>query len=288
MRFIFVKNGEEELIKFNNVSHVYHNEREDDTVSLSKINIDIHNGDFIAVIGANGSGKSTFAKHINGLLLPSKGNVIVDGYDTKNKEEIWELRKKVGMVFQNPDNQLVATTIEDDIAFGMENIGIEACEMKQRVEWALQLVGMADLRNKEPHLLSGGQKQKVVIAGALAMQTSYLVLDEPTSMLDPKGRKEILNTIKKLNREERITIIYITHFMSEAAEFDKIIVLNKGEIALTGSPKSIFLHYNELNKLNLELPQITMLSRLLYESGLDISPNILNEEEMIEKLCSLI
>lgn len=276
------------MIKFNNVSHVYHNERENDTVSLSKINTDIHNGDFIAVIGANGSGKSTFAKHINGLLLPSKGNVIVDGYDTKNKEEIWELRKKVGMVFQNPDNQLVATTIEDDIAFGMENIGIEACEMKQRVEWALQLVGMADLRNKEPHLLSGGQKQKVVIAGALAMQTSYLVLDEPTSMLDPKGRKEILNTIKKLNREERITIIYITHFMSEAAEFDKIIVLNKGEIALTGSPKSIFLHYNELNKLNLELPQITMLSRLLYESGLDISPNILNEEEMIEKLCSLI
>jgi energy-coupling factor transport system ATP-binding protein len=276
------------LINFNNVSHVYHNERENDTVSLSKINIDIHNGDFIAVIGANGSGKSTFAKHINGLILPSKGSVIVDGYDTKIKEDIWELRKKVGMVFQNPDNQLVATTIEDDIAFGMENIGIEECEMKQRVEWALQLVGMADLRNKEPHLLSGGQKQKVVIAGALAMQTSYLVLDEPTSMLDPKGRKEILNTIKKLNREEKITIIYITHFMSEAAEFDKIIVLNKGEIALTGSPKSIFLHYNELKKLNLELPQITMLSRLLYESGLDISPNILNEEEMIEKLCSLI
>lgn len=276
------------MIRFNNVSHVYHNEREDDTVSLSKIDIDIRDGDFIAVIGANGSGKSTFAKHINGLLLPSKGNVIVDGHDTKDKKEIWEVRKKVGMVFQNPDNQLVATTIEDDIAFGMENIGIEEYEMRKRVEWALQLVDMADLRNKEPHLLSGGQKQKVVIAGALAMQTSYLVLDEPTSMLDPKGRKEIFNTIKKLNREENITIIYITHFMSEATEFDKIIVLNKGEIALTGSPKSIFLHYNELSKLNLELPQITMLSRLLNESGLDISPNILNEEEMVEKLCSLI
>lgn len=276
------------MIKFNNVSHVYHNERESDTVSLSEINYEIHNGDYIAVIGANGSGKSTFAKHINGLLIPSKGNVIVDGYDTKDKKDIWELRKKVGMVFQNPDNQLVATTIEDDIAFGMENIGIEGYEMKRRVEWALELVGMSDLRNNEPHLLSGGQKQKVVIAGALAMQTSYLVLDEPTSMLDPKGRKDILNTIKKLNREENITIIYITHFMSEAAEFDKIIVLNKGEIALTGSPKSIFLHYNELSKLNLELPQITMLSRLLHESGLDISPNILNEEEMIEKLCSLI
>ncbi len=276
------------MIKFNNVSHVYHNERESDTVSLSEINYEIHNGDYIAVIGANGSGKSTFAKHINGLLIPSKGNVIVDGYDTKDKKDIWELRKKVGMVFQNPDNQLVATTIEDDIAFGMENIGIEGYEMKRRIEWALELVGMSDLRNNEPHLLSGGQKQKVVIAGALAMQTSYLVLDEPTSMLDPKGRKDILNTIKKLNREENITIIYITHFMSEAAEFDKIIVLNKGEIALTGSPKSIFLHYNELSKLNLELPQITMLSRLLHESGLDISPNILNEEEMIEKLCSLI
>jgi len=172
------------LIKFNNVSHVYHNERESDTVSLSEINYEIHNGDYIAVIGANGSGKSTFAKHINGLLIPSKGNVIVDGYDTKDKKDIWELRKKVGMVFQNPDNQLVATTIEDDIAFGMENIGIEGYEMKRRVEWALELVGMSDLRNNEPHLLSGGQKQKVVIAGALAMKTSYLVLDEPTSMLD--------------------------------------------------------------------------------------------------------
>ena len=224
------------MIRFSNVTHIYHNNREDNTISLSDISIDINAGDFVAVIGANGSGKSTFAKHINGLLLPSNGSVVVDGYDTKDKNKIWELRKKVGMVFQNPDNQLVATTIEDDIAFGMENIGIEEYEMRKRVEWALNLVDMADLRNKEPHLLSGGQKQKVVIAGALAMHTSYLVLDEPTSMLDPKGRKEIFDTIKRLNKEEDITIIYITHFMSEAAEFDKIIVLDKGKIALTGTP----------------------------------------------------
>lgn len=276
------------MITFNNVTHTYHNDKEKDTVSLSNLNINIDNGDFVAVIGANGSGKSTFAKHLNGLLLPSKGDVYVDNYNTKEKEKVWEIRKKVGMVFQNPDNQLVATTVEDDIAFGLENIGMQEKEMRKRVEWALNLVNMTNLKNREPHLLSGGQKQKVVIAGALAMHTSYLVLDEPTSMLDPKGRKEILNTIKKLNQNEKITIIYITHFMSEAAEFNKIIVLDKGKIVLTGSPKNIFMQANILNKLNLELPQITMLARLLSENGLNIPPNIVNEEEMIEKLCLLI
>ena len=276
------------MITFNNVTHTYYNDKEKDTVSLANLNIDINNGDFIAVIGANGSGKSTFAKHLNGLLLPSKGDVYVDNYNTKDKEKIWEIRKKVGMVFQNPDNQLVATTVEDDIAFGLENIGMKEQEMRKRVEWALNLVDMSNLRNREPHLLSGGQKQKVVIAGALAMHTNYLVLDEPTSMLDPKGRKEILNTIKRLNQNEKITIIYITHFMSEAAEFNRIIVLDKGKIVLTGSPKNIFMQANILNKLNLELPQITMLARLLSENGINIPPNIIDEEEMIEKLCLLI
>jgi len=256
---------------------------------LKNINIDIHNGDFIAVIGANGSGKSTFAKHINGLLLPQEGDVIVNNMNTKDTDKIWEIRKKVGMVFQNPDNQLVATTIEDDIAFGLENVGIDESEMKERVEWALDLVGMLEMRNCEPHLLSGGQKQKVVIAGALAMHTSYLVLDEPTSMLDPKGRREILDTIKKLNRDEKITIIYITHFMSEAAEFNKIIVLKRGEIALTGTPQKIFLQSDEqLKQLNLELPPTTMLARMLSQKGIKIPPNILNKEEMVEKLCLLI
>jgi len=276
------------LIKFDHVTHIYHGERESDIVSLSSIDLNIHNGDFIAVIGANGSGKSTLAKHLNGLLLPSKGDVIIDNYNTKDREKIWEIRKKVGMVFQNPDNQLVATTVEDDIAFGLENVGMEEHEMKRRVEWALDIVGMLDLRSSEPHLLSGGQKQKVVIAGALAMNTSYLVLDEPTSMLDPKGRKEVLDIIKKLNREGNITIIYITHFMSEAVEFNKIIVLDKGKIVLSGSPKTIFLQADLLGNLSLELPQITRLAKLLSEHGLDIPPNILNEEEMIEKLCLYI
>ena len=276
------------MIKFDHVTHIYHGERESDIVSLSSIDLNIHNGDFIAVIGANGSGKSTLAKHLNGLLLPSKGDVIIDNYNTKDREKIWEIRKKVGMVFQNPDNQLVATTVEDDIAFGLENVGMEEHEMKRRVEWALDIVGMLDLRSSEPHLLSGGQKQKVVIAGALAMNTSYLVLDEPTSMLDPKGRKEVLDIIKKLNREGNITIIYITHFMSEAVEFNKIIVLDKGKIVLSGSPKTIFLQADLLGNLSLELPQITRLAKLLSEHGLDIPPNILNEEEMIEKLCLYI
>jgi len=276
------------LIKFDHVTHTYPSDRENETVSLSNINLDIHKGDFIAVIGANGSGKSTFAKHINGLLLPNKGDVIIDNYNTKDKENIWDIRKKVGMVFQNPDNQLVATTVEDDIAFGLENIGMEEHKMKKRVEWALNLVDMLELRNSEPHLLSGGQKQKVVIAGALAMHTSYLVLDEPTSMLDPRGRKEVLNIIKKLNKEENITIIYITHFMSEAAEFNKIIVLDKGKLVLSGSPKTIFMQADVLDNLSLELPQITRLARLLSENGLDFPPNILNEEEMIKKLCLFI
>ena len=276
------------MIKFDHVTHTYPSDRENETVSLSNIDLDIHKGDFIAVIGANGSGKSTFAKHLNGLVLPSKGDVIVDNYNTKDKENIWDIRKKVGIVFQNPDNQLVATTVEDDIAFGLENIGMEEHKMKKRVEWALNLVDMFDLRNSEPHLLSGGQKQKVVIAGALAMHTSYLVLDEPTSMLDPRGRKEVLNIIKKLNKEENITIIYITHFMSEAAEFNKIIVLDKGKMVLSGSPKTIFMQASVLENLSLELPQVTKLARLLSENRLDFPPNILNEEEMIEKLCLFI
>jgi len=276
------------LIKFDHVTHTYPSDRENETISLSNIDLDIHKGDFIAVIGANGSGKSTFAKHLNGLVLPSKGDVIVDNYNTKDKENIWDIRKKVGIVFQNPDNQLVATTVEDDIAFGLENIGMEEHKMKKRVEWALNLVDMFDLRNSEPHLLSGGQKQKVVIAGALAMHTSYLVLDEPTSMLDPRGRKEVLNIIKKLNKEENITIIYITHFMSEAAEFNKIIVLDKGKMVLSGSPKTIFMQASVLENLSLELPQVTKLARLLSENRLDFPPNILNEEEMIEKLCLFI
>lgn len=267
---------------------MYQNDKDNKITSLSNLSLNIDNGDFIAVIGANGSGKSTFAKHLNGLLLPTNGDVFVDEINTKDKEKVWEIRKKVGMVFQNPDNQLVATTVEDDIAFGLENIGINESVMRERVNWALKTVDMTEYKNSEPHLLSGGQKQKIVIAGALAMHTSHLVLDEPTSMLDPKGRKEIIDIIKKLNKEENITIIYITHFMSEAAEFDKIIVLDKGSIALTGSPKSIFLQDKILKKLCLELPPITMLAKILNKGGLKIPKNILKKEEMIKQLCLLV
>jgi energy-coupling factor transport system ATP-binding protein len=276
------------LIKFSNVIHFYNDGQENKITSLSEINFEIQKGDFIAVIGANGSGKSTLAKHINGLLLPSQGDVFVENYNTKDQENIWEIRKKIGMVFQNPDNQLVATTVEDDIAFGLENIGMEGEEMRKRVDWALNIVGLNELRNSEPHLLSGGQKQRVVIAGALAMHTSYLVLDEPTSMLDPKGKKEVLEIIKRLNREEKITIVYITQFMSEAAEFNKIMVLDRGKIILNDVPKEIFKQADLLLKLSLEIPQITKLARQLSENGLNIPANILKEEEMMEYLCLYI
>ncbi|HOR41656.1 MAG TPA: energy-coupling factor transporter ATPase [Atribacterota bacterium] len=276
------------MIKFDEVTHFYNSEQGNKVASLSKVNLEIEKGDFIAIIGANGSGKSTLARHINGLLLPSEGDVLVESYNTKDLNMIWSIRTKVGMVFQNPDNQLVATTIEDDVAFGLENIGIEEKEMKKRVDWALKVVGLSELRNSEPHLLSGGQKQRVVIAGALAMHTSYLILDEPTSMLDPKGRKEVLEIIKRLNEEENITVVYITQFMSEAAQFKNIIVLDKGKIVLTGPPKKIFNQPDFLLSLNLEIPQITRLARELSANGLDIPANILNEDEMIKYLCLYI
>lgn len=276
------------MIKFKDVTHFYNTEQDKKIVSLSEINLEIHKGDLIAIIGANGSGKSTLAKHINGLLLPSKGEVLVENLNTRDMEAVWDIRKKVGMVFQNPDNQLIATTVEDDIAFGLENIGILKEEMDKRVDWALNIVGLNGLRNSEPHLLSGGQKQRVVIAGALAMHTSCLVLDEPTSMLDPKGRKRILEVVKNLNKEEGITIVYITQFMSEAVQFDKIFVLDKGRIALADSPRNVFSKADLLLSLSLEVPQITRLARELVKNGLDIPDNILNEDEMVEYLCLYI
>jgi energy-coupling factor transport system ATP-binding protein len=276
------------LIEFKNVTHFYNTEQNEKIASLSGINLKIHKGDFVAIIGANGSGKSTLVKHINGLLLPSKGEVLVENLNTRDMEEVWNIRKQVGMVFQNPDNQLIATTVEDDIAFGLENIGIKAKEMGERVDWALNIVGLNGLRNSEPHLLSGGQKQRVVIAGALAMNTSYLILDEPTSMLDPKGRKNILEIVKDLNKKESITIVYITQFMSEAAQFDKIFVLDKGRIVLEDSPKKVFDKAEQLLGLSLEVPQITRLARELVKSGLDIPGNILNEDEMVKYLCLYI
>ncbi len=273
------------LIKIKNLGYIYHLHKKNQVKALDDISLEIKRGDFVSIIGSNGSGKSTLAKHLNCLLLPTSGNIWVNGMNTKDKDKVWAIRQKVGMVFQNPDNQLVATTVEDDIAFGLENIGVSERLMKERVHWALQVVEMEEYKNSEPHLLSGGQKQKVAIAGAIAMHSSYLVLDEPTAMLDPHGRREVMDTIKKLNKEENITIIYITHLMEEAAESNRVVVLDKGKIALMGRPEKVFTQVETLKKLKLDVPQITELALRLNQKGLDISPHTLKVEEMVDHLC---
>jgi len=274
------------LIKVENLAHIYSTSRREEIMALNRINLEIKEGDFVAIIGPNGSGKSTFARHLNGLLLPSSGDVWVKGMNTKDKNHLWKIRQEVGMVFQNPDNQIVATTVEDDIAFGLENMGVAREIMLERVNWALQVVGMEEYRGFEPHLLSGGQKQRIAIAGVIAMHPSFLVLDEPTAMLDPRGRKEVMDVIKRLNKEEGITVIYITHLMEEVIEANQVVVLNKGEIALRGKPKDIFLQIDPLRSLDLDIPQITELAIRLNRQGLkNISPSTLRVEEMVEQLC---
>lgn len=260
----------------------------DQIKALDSINLEIKKGDFISIIGSNGSGKSTFAKHINCLLLPTTGDIWVDEMNTRDKSKTWEIRRKVGMVFQNPDNQIIATTVEDDIAFGLENIGIKTKLMRERVDWALEIVEMEEYKKSEPHLLSGGQKQRVAIAGAIALHSSYLVLDEPTAMLDPRGRKEVIAIVKKLNLEKNITIIYITHLMEEAAESNRVIALDKGKIALTGKPEEVFTQIEILKQLRLDVPQITELALRLNKRGIDISPHTLKVEDMVESLCLYI
>jgi len=267
---------------------VYNYRKKDQIKALDSINLEIKNGDFISIIGSNGSGKSTLARHMNCLLLPTTGDIWVDKMNTKDKSKTWEIRRKVGMVFQNPDNQIIATTVEDDIAFGLENIGIKTKLMREQVVWALEVVGMEEYKKSEPHLLSGGQKQRVAIAGAIAMHSSYLVLDEPTAMLDPRGRKEVMDIVKKLNREENITIIYITHLMEEAAEFNQVIALDKGKIALSGKPEEVFTQIEVLKQLRLDVPQITELALRLNKRGINISPHTLKVEDMVESLCLYI
>lgn len=276
------------LIKIKNLSHIYNYHKKDQIKALDSISLEIKNGDFISIIGSNGSGKSTLAKHMNCLLLPTNGDIWVDKMNTKDKSKTWEIRRKVGMVFQNPDNQIIATTVEDDIAFGLENIGIATKLMRERVDWALEIVEMEEYKRSEPHLLSGGQKQRVAIAGAIALHSSYLILDEPTAMLDPRGRKEVINIVKKLNREENITIIYITHLMEEAAESNRVIALNKGKIALVGNPEEVFTQIEVLKKLRLDVPQITELALRLNKRGIGISSHTLKIEDMVESLCLYI
>ena len=282
------------MVKAENVSYEYtkvvevkgeNTERK--LMALENISLDIEKGDFIAVLGHNGSGKSTFAKHLNALLTPSEGTIWVDGMDTKNDELVWNIRQNTGMVFQNPDNQLVATVVEEDIAFGPENLGVEPAEIRRRVDEALQMVGMDGYQKNTPSKLSGGQKQRIAIAGILAMRPQCIVLDEPTAMLDPIGRRDVMDTIHKLNKENGITIILITHYMDEAVSADKVYVIDDGRIVMQGIPKEIFSRVEKMKAYGLDVPQVTETTYNLRKLGIDIPSDILTVEEMVGAICRL-
>lgn len=258
---------------------------EDENYTIKNLNLQIQKGEFLAVLGHNGSGKSTLAKLINGLLVPTSGDVLVDGMNTKSDEEIWNIRSRAGMVFQNPDNQIVATIVEEDVAFGPENLGVPTEEIGARVDSALEAVGMIEFRKNAPHLLSGGQKQRIAIAGILAMAPDYIILDEPTAMLDPVGRAEVMETIKVLNKEQGKTIILITHYMDEAAEADRLVIMEKGSIILEGTPRKVFSNVDKVKKIGLDVPQVTELAWELKKEGFDVNTEILSIEELVGELC---
>lgn len=253
--------------------------------ALEDCDIEIEEKSFVSILGQNGSGKSTLAKLMNALLIPTEGSIIVNGYDTKNHEFLWEIRQSAGMVFQNPDNQLVATIVEEDVAFGPENLGVPSKEIFPRVEAALKDVGMWKHRKSAPDKLSGGQKQRVAIAGILAMRPKCIVFDEPTAMLDPGGRKEVLDTLLRINQQEGITVILITHFMSEAALADFVYVMDNGAVAIKGKPKEVFPQVERMHALGLEVPQVTEAAYLLRKNGIALPSDILTVEEMVEAIC---
>lgn len=255
---------------------------------LKDITLDIEDGTFVAVLGHNGSGKSTLAKHFNGILVPTDGKVLIDGIDTSDESRIYDIRQTVGMVFQNPDNQIVATIVEEDVAFALENLGVNPEIIRQRVDEALKTVDMYDYKDHAPHQLSGGQKQRVAIAGIIAMRPRCIVMDEPTAMLDPKGRKEIMATIKSLNKEHGITVVLITHYMEEAAKADRVVVIDKGEILLDDVPKKIFSQVELLKKVGLDVPQATELMYELRQKGLDVPDDIIDEDECADYLYKML
>lgn len=256
-------------------------------VALDNINITIEKGSFVAVLGHNGSGKSTFAKHINALVKPTEGTLWINGYDTKNDEFVWDIRQSAGMVFQNPDNQIVATVVEEDVAFGPENLGIEPEEIRKRVDAALSTVHMNEFRRSTPSKLSGGQKQRVAIAGVLAMKPECIVLDEPTAMLDPEGRKDVINTITRLNKEEKLTTVLITHYMDETVGADRIIVIDDGHVVMDGTPREVLVQVEKMKSYGLEVPQATEIAYNLRKRGIDIPADILTPEEMAGAICRL-
>ena len=275
----------ENIIKIDNLYFQYpHGEDEEPKLAIKGVSLEIEEGSFTAIIGQNGSGKSTLAKNLNGLLLPSKGAVYVSGMDTRDEDKIWDIRQTAGMVFQNPDNQLVSAIVEDDVAFGPENIGIDPVEIRARVDEALDAVKMGKYKRKAPHLLSGGQKQRIAIAGVVAIRPRCIIFDEPTAMLDPRGRKDIMEIIEKLHREG-ITVILITHFMDEAVKADRVVIMNKGEILLDGTPEHVFSQDELIKSARLDVPMAAEIAIYLRENGIDVPPEVVTAERLKEFVC---
>ena len=275
----------ENIIKIDNLYFQYpHGEDEEPKLAIKGVSLEIEEGSFTAIIGQNGSGKSTLAKNLNGLLLPSKGAVYVSGMDTRDEDKIWDIRQTAGMVFQNPDNQLVSAIVEDDVAFGPENIGIDPVEIRARVDEALDAVKMGKYKRKAPHLLSGGQKQRIAIAGVVAIRPRCIIFDEPTAMLDPRGRKDIMEIIEKLHREG-ITVILITHFMDEAVRADRVVIMNKGEILLDGTPEHVFSQDELIKSARLDVPMAAEIAIYLRENGIDVPPEVVTAERLKEFVC---
>ncbi len=277
------------MVKIEKLSFEYIRRDEDGNVesinrAIDNVSLDVKKGDFIAILGANGSGKSTLAKHINAILYPTEGNVWVNGLNTSEEKNIWEIRQTAGMVFQNPDNQIIATVVEEDVGFGPENLGIPTGEIWERVEKSLKAVGMLEFRNSSPNKLSGGQKQRVAIAGIMAMKPQCIVLDEPTAMLDPNGRREVISTVMELNKKENVTLILITHHMDEVIHADKIFVMEHGHVVMEGKPREIFSRVEEIKKYRLDVPQVTELAYELKKDGLPLPEGILTVEELVGAL----
>lgn len=278
------------IISVVDLEFAYSNEEEEQPspLVLKRVSLEVSKGQFVAILGHNGSGKSTLAKHFNAILLPSGGKVYVAGIDTSDNERLFDIRQRVGMVFQNPDNQIVATVVEEDVAFAPENMGVPSEEIRVRVDDALKAVDMYEYREHAPHQLSGGQKQRVAVAGIIAMLPECIVLDEPTAMLDPRGRKEIISTIRKLNKELDITIVLITHYMDEAAKADRVVVMDNGEIIIDGKPREVFSQVERMKSVGLDVPQVTELAHELIREGIDIPPQIIDEDEFADAIVRLV
>lgn len=280
----------ESIIEFNNVTFRYESDEEGVTLppAVSDFSLKIYEGEFVAVLGHNGSGKSTLAKLANGLLLPESGTVTVAGMDTKDEEKDIEIKQTVGVVFQNPDNQIVATIVEEDVAFGPENLGIEPSEIRRRVDESLKIVGMYKYRRHEPHKLSGGQKQRVAIAGIIAMEPRCIILDEPTAMLDPVGRRDVMKAIKRLNKELGITVVYITHYMEEACEADRIVVMDDSHLLMDGTPREVFSNTEKIRSIGLDVPQTCSLAEMLRKDGIHLKNDLLSIDELVENIDDIL